>query len=672
VIAENLPSSNPVVRRGLLLRSWERLRATARRKSWSLSTQPTPVEKYLITLKFALHVILSEAKNLSSSSHGCKAKILRTAPQNDAAPQFADGNDVAASTAVEKRANVSLSSAAATTTLSTRPHYQKTIALGSLVPALLLLAKSILVAAAPDLEDQTRTIATELRCVVCQNLSVADSPSEMAQQMRGVIREQLREGKSPQEIKNYFVSKYGEWVLLKPEKSGFSLVVWLAPFVVLIAGLLLGILLTRRWSTKKIQSKIEAVDPALLARVRSEATTVNVVGPNLEGSNPSSELLQDRDRLYAELKELKFDYQAGKLSESDYAELRRDLELKAAAVLQQLAEVSKKTSPTEATAKKKKPSPLAATVDRRRGGGLRGWQIAAGGAFLLVFGLILGIALTKSLRPRGSEQDTMTGDFLTGTSGNAASSDLQEGKTAFAKQDWPKAIEAFKKVLAVDPNQPEAHTYMGFILVQAGHADGALMAFDKALSVAPNLPMALWGKGMTLYQAKQDYAGARAELEKLLRMIPPGTERGEIEKVLAQIPQDGQKLPQQQSNATAVPPSTNQPITGKISIDPKLKGSVKSQAVLFIIARSGEGGGGPPLAVKKFEHPVFPLTYSLGPENVMMQGKPFSGKVTITVRLDQDGNPVTRQPGDLTGEYKNNPVDVGSKNVDVVLDQAAK
>ena len=89
----------------------------------------------------------------------------------------------------------------------------------------------------------------------------------------------------------------------------------------------------------------------------------------------------------------------------------------------------------------------------------------------------------------------MTGDFLTGTAGSESAQFLQEGKSAFAKQDWPKAIEAFKQALAVDPNQPEAHAYMGFILVQAGHADGALLAFEKALAVAPNLADGTVGKG---------------------------------------------------------------------------------------------------------------------------------------------------------------------------------
>src|SRR5688572_29368246 len=77
-------------------------------------------------------------------------------------------------------------------------------------------------APAPDIEEQTRAVSAELRCVVCQNLSVSDSPSEMAQQMRASVREQLQAGKSPQEIKDFFVSKYGEWVLLKPTDTGFN------------------------------------------------------------------------------------------------------------------------------------------------------------------------------------------------------------------------------------------------------------------------------------------------------------------------------------------------------------------------------------------------------------------------------------------------------------------
>src|SRR3972149_1057015 len=134
----------------------------------------------------------------------------------------------------------------------------------------LFIACASFAADAPDLEEQTRAISTELRCVVCQNLSIADSPSEMAQQMRAIVREQLQAGKSPQQIKDYFVTKYGGWVLLKPATEGFSLLVWVVPFVALIMGLGLGGFFIWRWAGKKRSAQPGVDDPKLLARVREE------------------------------------------------------------------------------------------------------------------------------------------------------------------------------------------------------------------------------------------------------------------------------------------------------------------------------------------------------------------------------------------------------------------
>src|SRR5262245_3250860 len=115
------------------------------------------------------------------------------------------------------------------------------------------------VATAHDLDDRTREISSELRCVVCQNLSVADSPSEMAQQMRAIVREQLEAGKSPEQIKEFFVSKYGEWVLLKPKTSGVSLLLWVLPYVALAGGVLGAFWFIRRWVNKKKPAQAAAI-----------------------------------------------------------------------------------------------------------------------------------------------------------------------------------------------------------------------------------------------------------------------------------------------------------------------------------------------------------------------------------------------------------------------------
>jgi cytochrome c-type biogenesis protein CcmH len=538
--------------------------------------------------------------------------------------------------------------------------------LASVAVYLLLAVHSPLYAgAAPDLEERTRALASELRCVVCQNLSVADSPSEMAQQMRAIVREQLAAGKTPEQIKDFFVSKYGQWVLLKPETSGFSLLLWLLPYVALTFGVIIALLVIRRW-VKRRAAPMPAVNEVRdMERLRKEFLQDHLEQPDNDDTSPRAELLRERARWRGEFDELEFDFQSGKYSEADFLSFRSEIENKAAAVMEKLDALPPKA--VAKTAKEKEPAKQVDEIRRR----LRRWQIAAGGAFLLLFGLVLGILLTQALRPRTSQQDTITGGFLTGTGDGDTAALLQEGKQAFERQEFAKAIEAFKKVLARDPNQPEAHTYMGLILVQAGHGDGALMAFEKALAIAPNYPMALWGKGMVLYQDKKDYPAARVVLEKLLQLMPPGNEHKEIAKVLAEMPASGTSSP---ATVTAVPKSTvsGQTISGKISVDPKLKSKIAGQASLFIIVRQSGGAGGPPLAVKKIDKPTFPVTYAIGSENVMMQGMPFTGKVVITARLDKDGNAITREAGNLLGDYKKNPAEVGSQNIDIVLDQLAQ
>ncbi len=99
----------------------------------------------------------------------------------------------------------------------------------------------------PQLEAQVREIAAELRCPTCRALSVQDSPSGMAQEMRGLIREQLRAGKTPAEVRAYFVERYGEWILLKPTAEGFNWTVWLLPVLMIAGGLLFVFLTARRW-----------------------------------------------------------------------------------------------------------------------------------------------------------------------------------------------------------------------------------------------------------------------------------------------------------------------------------------------------------------------------------------------------------------------------------------
>jgi cytochrome c-type biogenesis protein CcmH len=98
------------------------------------------------------------------------------------------------------------------------------------------------------LDRQTRDVSAQLRCVVCQGLSLQDSPSQLAQEMRSIVREKLQEGMTEAEVKAYFVEKYGEWVLLQPEPKGFNLVVYLLPLAMLLGGAGFVYMKARSWT----------------------------------------------------------------------------------------------------------------------------------------------------------------------------------------------------------------------------------------------------------------------------------------------------------------------------------------------------------------------------------------------------------------------------------------
>ena len=142
----------------------------------------------------------------------------------------------------------------------------KASALPLIVGALLVVSAA---SAASVTDEQVTAIASQLRCVVCQNLSVADSPSEMARQMRDVIRERLGQGETPEQITAYFVDKYGEWVLLAPPPRGFNLLVWVLPFAGVLVGVAVVLRAARRW-TRRPAEPPETLSSADRERVRAE------------------------------------------------------------------------------------------------------------------------------------------------------------------------------------------------------------------------------------------------------------------------------------------------------------------------------------------------------------------------------------------------------------------
>lgn len=90
-----------------------------------------------------------------------------------------------------------------------------------------------------ELERRTEELSSLMRCPVCQGLSIADSPTLLAQAMKSEVRQFLAAGYTEEQIFDYFEQSYGEFVRLEPKAKGFNLVVWIAPVVALLIGVVL-------------------------------------------------------------------------------------------------------------------------------------------------------------------------------------------------------------------------------------------------------------------------------------------------------------------------------------------------------------------------------------------------------------------------------------------------
>jgi cytochrome c-type biogenesis protein CcmH len=101
----------------------------------------------------------------------------------------------------------------------------------------------------PVIERRMVILAEELRCLVCQNESLASSHAELADDLRREVRELMQKGMTDQEIKDYLVARYGDFVLYEPPMKNSTLLLWFGPFALLIAGL--GVLVFQMRNRKK-------------------------------------------------------------------------------------------------------------------------------------------------------------------------------------------------------------------------------------------------------------------------------------------------------------------------------------------------------------------------------------------------------------------------------------
>ena len=123
------------------------------------------------------------------------------------------------------------------------------------------------VLADPALEARARALSAELRCMVCQNQSIDDSNADLAKDLRLLVRERIADGDSDEAVLNYIVSRYGEFVLLKPRIGMKTMLLWGAPVLLVIAGGLSLLVFARNRAGKPTGSKLTADEQAKLSEL---------------------------------------------------------------------------------------------------------------------------------------------------------------------------------------------------------------------------------------------------------------------------------------------------------------------------------------------------------------------------------------------------------------------
>ena len=117
----------------------------------------------------------------------------------------------------------------------------------------------------PALETRARALSKELRCMVCQNQSIDDSDAPLARDLRLLVREHLRAGETDQQVLDFLIARYGEFVLLRPRFAPHTALLWLTPLGVLVIGAL-GIAMSAR-RRRSSEGDLTAAEEARLAEI---------------------------------------------------------------------------------------------------------------------------------------------------------------------------------------------------------------------------------------------------------------------------------------------------------------------------------------------------------------------------------------------------------------------
>ena len=141
-----------------------------------------------------------------------------------------------------------------------------------LIPSLAAAEEARPLADNPQVEARLKTLAVELRCMVCQNQTLADSHAPLAEDLRREVREMIAKGMSDREIIDFLVQRYGDFVLYRPPWKASTTLLWLGPFLLLIAGATGLVFALRRRQKKLADVTLSEEEHNRVAQLLSEGT----------------------------------------------------------------------------------------------------------------------------------------------------------------------------------------------------------------------------------------------------------------------------------------------------------------------------------------------------------------------------------------------------------------
>ncbi len=374
--------------------------------------------------------------------------------------------------------------------------------LAALIAVVLVLA---LAAGAPNgkpsLSTRVEQVATQLRCPVCQGESVYDSPSSLAAAMRSIIRQRLHSGQSEGQVKAYFVSRYGQWVLLAPPGTGIGRLAWLAPPAAILIGLIVVAFALTRWRRNKY-------------------------GISTAGSESPEEVQALREQLDVRLDD-------GLISPAEYQAAR-----------QQLGSAEPKPSSTK---------PPRRTSNRQ-------WLqlLAMGSAAILI-----AASISLAVQNRGSGPITGTVSSAappsTPTSANLppdlraaaarvtahphrASAWVDLATALLLHNNEGQAIASYREAIKLDPTWIPARLGLAFVEIGQGHDTRALNLLKYPMRKAPASSRVWMLEGLAYGHQPGQLAKAKADIQEALRLKPSPGIAEELRLWLGQL-QKGRLIP---------------------------------------------------------------------------------------------------------------------------------